>query len=74
MNLFKRKNKVKTKALKALRDFDAIKEGYKVKKDEIIYITTDKETHKMLFITEKRAQELINKKIDNNPIVEEIEL
>lgn len=74
MNLFKRKNKVKTKVLKALRDFDAIKEGYKVKKDEIIYITTDKEAHKMLFITENRAQELINKKIDNNPIVEEIEL
>lgn len=75
MNLFKRKKvQQKTKCLKALRDFDATKEGYKVKKDEYIFITKDKEPHRVLFVTEERAQAFIDKRVNNEPIVEEIEL
>lgn len=73
MNLFKRKNKVKNRMLKALRDFNAVQEGYQVRKGEYIFITNEEEYHKILFITEERAKEFINKKINDEPIVEEVE-
>lgn len=72
MKLFKKRKKVKV--LKALKDFDAIEEGYKVRKGEHIFITDDNEYHKILFITKDRAKKFIEKRIGNDPIVEEVEI
>lgn len=74
MKLFRKNKKVKNRMLKALMNFDASIEGYHVREGEYIFITSDKEYHKMLFITEERAKEFLEKEIDNKPIVEEVEL
>ncbi len=74
MKIFRRKQKTKNRMLKALRSFDMGIEGYHVREGEYIFITNDKEYHKILFITEDRAKELLEKKIDDEAIVEEVEL
>lgn len=74
MKIFRKKKKVKNRMLRALRNFNAVAEGYHIREGEYIFITTDKDYHKMLFITEERAKEFLEKKIDDEPIVEEVEL